>query len=1010
MQNVIQAKPTVNSSLTQAVIKPVQADLDRQRAFVERQHIERQLNATMAQAYAQNKRHPQITSMVRVSRGRSTDQRFDVYQPVSGASDSAYTMLSKSNPDLHQMSDQHVRSAAYDYRDDDDDEEEEESDSKDDDGEETEETEEEREVRPRKQGKKASEVSIHKKKKKKKGVNENKAKGKEKEKKVAKKIKLAPRSASMPPKKRAARQEISSTSEDDADSTEPTPEETEVEEDLRRTSKHKKSLSVSSSRFKAKVEREREALREKRPRFYDDYLPGGYHDDEDTPRKSIQLSNTRRQWPPRHSYRQRGAIAELKQRSPSPSPPPHTRASRRISPPRVNLLKDAQRRTIRLRGDDEDEFDDRGRERQQEMDRRKHNARYRSQERFYDEEYAENEKRHPIHYPSFLYHKDGGGTYYGSQDYRHQEEREVHYSLPRAKGGQNAAINMSGPPQPPTMTLARRRDTVQLQENTLSEGGSGEREHSNKMFNLGRQEVSTRYPVRDEAHTTSYRSRPASPERNFSRHQMQPSIPVMSSYSSQPSSPMKQPSGNRDNEKLVMKFSTMDVKDRGKNTSKEGEWPADLPRLPRTPGEAPNGAGDYFSGPHHQDGYFDKSGASTEHARISGRTSGGNEYDSSYGRSLRSGRHDYRSRHHYDNLNMNLDDPPPRSVSPALSQESTSCHYSEQPQQPQSSTNHGTSNKTYAPVPTNRSMQRREPSQQPLPTVRSRPQSQMYNLQMTTPPTAPEPPRPQSINPYVREQMNRTKINNGTPKVQTIDIESPAPVGGREKRADLGKMMSDPEDEDFRTPIDGNDGFTNQRGDSLSQGLKIEINSPTYQVNEQNGRQVHSPEVDSPRESSMTQINSSRGPTIQIDSPPGVPSIQFDSSRGPVIQVDTPQVSHINDENSPCQNVTGTPNVQVFEVPGISVSRSTSDDKHTDQRPTFSHPHQQLARPRPTGTRGSLICGGCDGPIIGRIVSAMGSRWHPQCFKCTVCGQLLEHVSSYEHDGKPYCHLDYHEV
>ncbi|KAJ8593678.1 LIM-domain-containing protein [Rhizopogon salebrosus TDB-379] len=56
-----------------------------------------------------------------------------------------------------------------------------------------------------------------------------------------------------------------------------------------------------------------------------------------------------------------------------------------------------------------------------------------------------------------------------------------------------------------------------------------------------------------------------------------------------------------------------------------------------------------------------------------------------------------------------------------------------------------------------------------------------------------------------------------------------------------------------------------------------------------------------------------------------------------------------------------------------------------------------------------LSCGGCGGPIIGRIVSAMGQRWHPGCFRCSVCNELLEHVSSYEHEGKPYCHLDYHE-
>ncbi|EIW78383.1 hypothetical protein CONPUDRAFT_83811 [Coniophora puteana RWD-64-598 SS2] len=56
-----------------------------------------------------------------------------------------------------------------------------------------------------------------------------------------------------------------------------------------------------------------------------------------------------------------------------------------------------------------------------------------------------------------------------------------------------------------------------------------------------------------------------------------------------------------------------------------------------------------------------------------------------------------------------------------------------------------------------------------------------------------------------------------------------------------------------------------------------------------------------------------------------------------------------------------------------------------------------------------LACGGCGRAIIGRVVSAMGQRWHPECFRCSVCGEFLEHVSSYERDGKAYCHLDYHE-
>ncbi|KAG1776882.1 hypothetical protein EV702DRAFT_1197904 [Suillus placidus] len=62
------------------------------------------------------------------------------------------------------------------------------------------------------------------------------------------------------------------------------------------------------------------------------------------------------------------------------------------------------------------------------------------------------------------------------------------------------------------------------------------------------------------------------------------------------------------------------------------------------------------------------------------------------------------------------------------------------------------------------------------------------------------------------------------------------------------------------------------------------------------------------------------------------------------------------------------------------------------------------------GMRGNgLSCAGCGGPIIGRIVSAMGQRWHPGCFCCSACNELLEHVSSFDHEGKPYCHLDYHE-
>ena len=64
----------------------------------------------------------------------------------------------------------------------------------------------------------------------------------------------------------------------------------------------------------------------------------------------------------------------------------------------------------------------------------------------------------------------------------------------------------------------------------------------------------------------------------------------------------------------------------------------------------------------------------------------------------------------------------------------------------------------------------------------------------------------------------------------------------------------------------------------------------------------------------------------------------------------------------------------------------------------------------PKVKKGGSRCGACEKAILGRIINAMGARWHPECFRCSVCDTGLEHISSYEHDERPYCHLCYHEV
>ncbi|XP_048365684.1 actin-binding LIM protein 2 isoform X5 [Sphaerodactylus townsendi] len=67
-----------------------------------------------------------------------------------------------------------------------------------------------------------------------------------------------------------------------------------------------------------------------------------------------------------------------------------------------------------------------------------------------------------------------------------------------------------------------------------------------------------------------------------------------------------------------------------------------------------------------------------------------------------------------------------------------------------------------------------------------------------------------------------------------------------------------------------------------------------------------------------------------------------------------------------------------------------------------------------TGSNSSLPvqapqnCGGCDCEIKnGQSLVALDKHWHLTCFKCKICGKVLnaEYISK---DGVPYCEMDYH--
>jgi hypothetical protein len=55
-------------------------------------------------------------------------------------------------------------------------------------------------------------------------------------------------------------------------------------------------------------------------------------------------------------------------------------------------------------------------------------------------------------------------------------------------------------------------------------------------------------------------------------------------------------------------------------------------------------------------------------------------------------------------------------------------------------------------------------------------------------------------------------------------------------------------------------------------------------------------------------------------------------------------------------------------------------------------------------------CARCKKPIVGRTVTALNNIYHPECFCCTVCGDLFTKGSYFEHDGLPYCYFHHNQL
>ena len=165
-----------------------------------------------------------------------------------------------------------------------------------------------------------------------------------------------------------------------------------------------------------------------------------------------------------------------------------------------------------------------------------------------------------------------------------------------------------------------------------------------------------------------------------------------------------------------------------------------------------------------------------------------------------------------------------------------------------------------------------------------------------------------------------------------------------------------------------------------------------------------------------------RGPsinTLSLGVTPPIPSISISGSPAPnrgrqgkapstSVMPSIPIIS-VSDSSAPprapritAPSILVTPSVPSINVDGpagFGPAASTRPLPNPQNHIAKSHSYNGTATPRshwtPTTVRTGALCTQCALPIAGRIVSAAGSRFHPECFACYQCGEHLECVAFY---------------
>ena len=120
-----------------------------------------------------------------------------------------------------------------------------------------------------------------------------------------------------------------------------------------------------------------------------------------------------------------------------------------------------------------------------------------------------------------------------------------------------------------------------------------------------------------------------------------------------------------------------------------------------------------------------------------------------------------------------------------------------------------------------------------------------------------------------------------------------------------------------------------------------------------------------------------------------IESLSLDNSRSNPPSINAPSI------NAPSVS---SPRVSVpsINAPSINVPSSSSPSDIMDNQPTKTWPNVHVrSRSSP-----ALLCAVCNKSIAGRIVTAVGSRFHPECFRCDKCNTELVSLALHQADHR----------